>query len=47
MDTSKGGGLTSVMQGLISQIAPMLDVMKGMEIPGVSKLLKGSGTENK
>lgn len=47
MDTSKGGGLTSVMQGLISQIAPMLDVMKGMEIPGVSKLLKGSDTKNK
>ena len=44
MDTSKGSGLTDVMQGLVSQIAPMLNVMKGMDIPGISNALKkGSG----
>lgn len=41
MDTSKGSGLTDVMQGLISTVAPTLNVMKSMEIPGVSKALKG------
>lgn len=40
MDTTKGGGLTNVMQSLVSQISPMLNVMKEMKIPGVSKALE-------
>lgn len=44
MDTSKGSGLTGVMQGLLSQISPMLNVMKGMDIPGVSKALNDGDT---
>ena len=40
MDTTKGGGLTNVMQSLLSQVSPMLNVMKEMKIPGVSKALE-------
>lgn len=40
MDTTKGGGLTNVMQSLVSQVSPMLNVMKEMKIPGVSKALE-------
>lgn len=40
MDTTKGGGLTNVMQSLLSQVSPILNVMKSMELPGVSKALE-------
>lgn len=40
MDTTKGRGLTDVMQSLLSQVSPMLNVMKEMKIPGVSKALE-------
>jgi flotillin len=41
MDTSNGKGLTEFMQGLMSTVAPALNVMKSMDIPGVSKALQG------
>lgn len=47
MDTTKGGGLTNVMQSLVSQISPMLNVMKEMKIPGVSKALEEQLEETK
>ncbi len=39
MDTSKGAGLTGVMTDLVSTVSPMLNVMKNMDIPIVSKAL--------
>lgn len=45
MDTTKGGGLTNVMQSLLSQVSPMLNVMKEMKIPGVSKALTEDTSE--
>lgn len=42
MDTSNGSGLTDLMKSIISTVAPALDVMKSMEIPGVSKALKNA-----
>lgn len=39
MDTSKGAGITDFMGNLISQISPMLNVMKGMDIPKISDKL--------
>lgn len=45
MDTNGGGTMTDVMKNLISTVAPSLDVMKGMNIPFVSKALR-NGSEN-
>lgn len=42
MDTTNGGGLTNVMQSLISQVSPMLNVMKTMDIPGISNKLNSA-----
>lgn len=40
MDTSKGSGITDFMSNLITQVSPMLNVMKGMDIPKISEKLK-------
>lgn len=45
MDTSKGDGMMGVMKGLISTVAPTLDLLKTMEIPGVSKALRDSDSK--
>jgi flotillin len=45
MDTSNGKGLTEFMQSLMSTVAPALNVMKSMDIPGVSKALQNSSPE--
>lgn len=47
MDTSNGSGLTDFMKSLMSTVAPALNVMKSMEIPGVSKALQEKTDEFK
>ncbi len=42
MDTHGGSTLASTMQNIIATVAPTLDVMKGMNIPFVSKALQSA-----
>ena len=37
MDTSGGSTLTDVFKNLVSTVAPALNVMKSLEIPGINK----------
>lgn len=46
MDTTGGSTTTDLMKGLLSTISPTLDVMKSMEIPGISKTLRNASKED-